>query len=323
MVILVGFPLFMAALLLASKQLGSVCNGRYCDLSNFNRHRFSDTGHAKSGMNLNDKTKPGSQAPQLESQDPLVDECDYFPNTTNVLLVMKTGASEAYSKIPIQLMTMLKCLPDFLIFSDMAEQIGGYTVYDSLETVLDEVKQNKDFDIYRRQKNCPGDHEECNKNHDLGKEGWNLDKYKNIHMAEKAYKMRPNYDWYLFVDADTYISFASLAEWLPKLNADKHHYIGSRCFLGDFGFAHGGTGYLASKATMRSMFFGKKNVGNRYDEPVSKECCGDYMWGRAVEDATGQVVEQSVRNTPIIPFVETRIKFLTIASHHSGPFSTV
>lgn len=45
--------------------------------------------------------------------------CTNFPNTDNILLVMKTGATEAFDKVPTQLLTAMQCLPDFLIFSDM------------------------------------------------------------------------------------------------------------------------------------------------------------------------------------------------------------
>ena len=54
--------------------------------------------------------------------------CDNFPDTSGVLLVMKTGASEAYDRIPTQLMTTLRCLPDFLLFSDMDQKIAGYHI---------------------------------------------------------------------------------------------------------------------------------------------------------------------------------------------------
>lgn len=45
--------------------------------------------------------------------------CDGFPNTDRILLVMKTGATEAYSKMPTQLLTAMSCLPDFLLYSDI------------------------------------------------------------------------------------------------------------------------------------------------------------------------------------------------------------
>jgi hypothetical protein len=37
----------------------------------------------------------------------------------DILLVMKTGATEALQKLPIHLLTTLKCVPEFLLFSDM------------------------------------------------------------------------------------------------------------------------------------------------------------------------------------------------------------
>jgi hypothetical protein len=45
--------------------------------------------------------------------------CDGFPNTDGILLVMKTGATEAFDKLPTQLLTHMQCLPDFLLFSDL------------------------------------------------------------------------------------------------------------------------------------------------------------------------------------------------------------
>jgi len=45
--------------------------------------------------------------------------CADFPNTDGILLVMKTGATEAFDRIPTQLLTTLSCLPDFLLFSDL------------------------------------------------------------------------------------------------------------------------------------------------------------------------------------------------------------
>jgi hypothetical protein len=45
--------------------------------------------------------------------------CHGFPNMDSVMLVMKTGATEAYDKLPTQLLTGLQCIDDFLIFSDL------------------------------------------------------------------------------------------------------------------------------------------------------------------------------------------------------------
>ncbi len=92
----------------------------------------------------------GLVVPAKTHADPV---CEAFPDTSKVLLVMKTGASEAFTPVPIQMMTVLKCLADYLIFSDMDQNIGGQQIYDSLSTVLYEAQEgNSDFDLYRRQR---------------------------------------------------------------------------------------------------------------------------------------------------------------------------
>lgn len=223
--------------------------------------------------------------------------CQGFPDTSNILLVMKTGASEAYSKIPTQLLTNLRCLNDFLIFSDMEQEVAGFMIQDSLDTVLPEAMSgNKDFDLYNRQKTCSVDQETCNKNSgaDTASQGWALDKYKNIHMAEKTYAQRPDYDWYIFVDADTYVLWGTLVEWLKQLNPEDKLYVGSVALLGGFPFAHGGSGYLVSRGMMRDFLEGKEGVANKWDVAVKSTCCGDYMFSYALKNETGVDVKNVV-----------------------------
>lgn len=221
--------------------------------------------------------------------------CAWMPNTSDILVVMKTGASESFGRIPTQLMTTLRCLPDYLIFSDMRQTINGVDIHDSLETVLDEAKNdNPDFDLYRQQQACAIDQESCNKLKDASSAGWNLDKYKNIHMAEKTYRMRPGYDWYIFVDADTYVLWPNLVQWLSKLRATKKHYLGSVAMLGGLPFGHGGSGYVLSKATMAEFAGKHEGVANQYDKQIHATCCGDAMFAQAVKDTTDLDVQNAV-----------------------------
>ncbi|OLN93286.1 hypothetical protein CCHL11_08326 [Colletotrichum chlorophyti] len=211
--------------------------------------------------------------------------CDTFPDTSNILLIMKTGATESFDKVPTQLMTMLKCLPEYFIFSDLDQTVAGYHIYDSLDSVLPEAMDgNKDFDLYRRQKACAADQQSCNKLAESKDEGWNLDKYKNVHIAEKTYHMRPNYDWYIYVDADTYVLWPTLVQWLKNLNPKNKHYLGSVTMIRNFVFGHGGSGYIVSQAAMHDMIADRKNVGNKWDVRASKECCGDYIFALAMKD---------------------------------------
>lgn len=227
--------------------------------------------------------------------------CDKFPETSNILLVMKTGASEAYAKIPTQLMTNLKCLDDFLIFSDMEQTVAGHKILDSLDNVLPEAKiDNPDFDLYNRQKNCRVGQETCNKgsSDDTASQGWALDKYKNIHMAEKAYHKRPEYDWYMYVDADTYVIWPTLVDYLKTFDPKEKLYLGSVALIGDFPFAHGGSGYVVSQGMMQEFFQDKKDVARKWDMSAKDTCCGDFLFAYALKRETNMTVSDVVSCSP-------------------------
>ncbi|KAI8958877.1 glycosyltransferase family 31 protein [Daldinia sp. FL1419] len=227
---------------------------------------------------------------------PYEPSCNHVTNTSNVLIVVKTGATEAYTKIPTQLITILRCLPGYLIFSDMEQDIAGVHIRDSLDSVLDQVKENYDFDLYHRQRACAVDQQSCNSNdgHNLRFEAWRLDKYKNLHIAEKAYSLRPNYDWYLFIDADTYVLWHNLVRWLGILGDPlKKHLVGSMALLNGFAFAHGGSGYILSRATMMEIAKIQPGIANQYDIKASKSCCGDYVLSLALNETLGISVKQA------------------------------
>lgn len=231
-----------------------------------------------------------SQTPIVPSRDPV---CDGFPDTSGILLVMKTGATEAYDRLPVQIMTVLKCLPDFLLFSDLDQHIGGYHVRDSLETVLVEAQDgNPDFDLYRAQKECAVNQDDCSKAFGgSDSAGWNLDKYKNIHMAEKAYRLRPDYDWYVFVDADTYVSWPNMVYALKKLDPAKERYLGVPTMIGDRMFAHGGSGYVVSRGAMKEFVGKHPGIANKYDIDMQHNCCGDFVFALALHESLGILVE--------------------------------
>ena len=287
---------FLGALVLVSRRLGYSCpDGTYC--LNF-RPQHPPFGHRRPfrpSHSPGEKGNDTSTDPDRGIKEHVDAACANFPDTSNILVVMKTGASEAYSKVPTQIITNLRCIDDFLIFSDMKQEIAGYTIHDSLDTVLPEVQSsNGDFDLYFRQQRCPVDQANCNQHFDVASQGWALDKYKNIHIAEKTYKMRPDYDWYIFVDADSYVVWPTLVEWLKRINPMKPHYIGSVAMLGDFPFGHGGSGYLVSQGAMKRFLRGKENVANRWDNDASQTCCGDYMFAYALKQETNIGVVNAV-----------------------------
>lgn len=279
LVLLLGSAAIFTIILYASKQIG---NG-HPDGAQRRKGRIFKTP-------LADADSPGKS---------LRPECADFPDTSNILLVMKTKASEAYSRIPMQLMTNLKCVPDFLIFGDMAQVVAGQQIHDSLDSVLPEAKTpNHDFDLYNRQHECAIDHDTCNRYHDVAREAQTLDKYKNVHIAEKAYRLRPSSDWYLFVDTETYVVWPTLVEWLRQLDPLEKHYIGSLALHVHFPFAQGGSGYLLSQGAMQAFFKGKSDVANKWDTSATEICCGDALFGRALKSEADVGVTDVVCSVP-------------------------
>lgn len=225
------------------------------------------------------------------------DECSWVPDDFNIVTVMKTGASEAFSKVPTQLLTAMKCIPHVFVFSDMKQKIGSVKVYDTFEHLLPAAMDgNKDFDIYRRQRLCINDQQTCNKGYDFRKEGWNLDKYKNIHISEQSYRMRPDDDWYFTIDADTYVFWRNLIAWLKNIDPQTKHYIGHIWTFAGIPFAYGGAGYLLSQAAMADFVGDNPGIANRYDVETAKWEGGDFMLAKALKETSNISVSEAVRS---------------------------
>ncbi|KAL1895159.1 hypothetical protein Cpir12675_003342 [Ceratocystis pirilliformis] len=265
--------------------------------TNIESHNGAD--HATSAAAASPVATENALIPQNIDQparrlDPV---CDHFPDTSNILIIMKTGATESFSRVPTQLLTVLRCIPEYFIYSDMEQTISGFHVRNALDTVLQEaMDENPDFDLYRRQQQCVIDQDTCNADqsgsHNGASDGWNLDKYKNIHIAEKVWAMRPNYDWYMTIDADTYVMWPTLMQWLKTLDPKRPQYLGNVALLGSFPFGHGGSGYLLSNAAMEEFVGKHPGVANDYDVPVKSVCCGDYMFAQSIKDKIGLDIQQ-------------------------------
>jgi len=214
--------------------------------------------------------------------------CASYPKDASIVIVVKTGATEAFSKLPTILLTYLSCVPpsNLLLFSDLAGSIGPFAIHDSLDKVIvDSTKENPDFDLYNQQKALKevGQTVAMLKSEGRDQAAWNLDKYKNIHTAQKSWDLAPGRDWYLFIDADTYISWANLFLWLARLDAKEKLYLGSQVDAGTQPFAHGGSGYLLSKPAMELLVAeDRKKVAAEYDREAATACCGDQELARSL-----------------------------------------
>ncbi|KAG9249973.1 glycosyltransferase family 31 protein [Emericellopsis atlantica] len=215
--------------------------------------------------------------------------CEGFPDTTNIMFIMKTGASEAFQKLPTQLLTTMSCLPDFLIFSDLEQQIGKYHLYDALDRVSPTLmNQYPEFELYKAQKFCPIPQHYCAAEMSGG---WDLDKYKFLNIADRVWQRRPGMDWYVFAEADTYIVWSNMVQWLREEAPKGPQYLGNVALLNEFPFAHGGSGYVVSGELMKTMANNITDLATKYDERAGGVCCGDFLFAKAASEV-GTNVQQ-------------------------------
>ena len=221
---------------------------------------------------------------QASSSKPSFTTCEQFPDTQDILLVMKTGATEAYEKLPIHFLTTLKCLNDSIIFSDMDMQMGNHHIIDVLKDIDEtEMHGNEQFAFYQQlqQYKRLGLDPLDLKDH---MRSWNLDKYKFVPMLKKAWEYRQNAKWYVFVEADTAINWSNMRSFLNILNPEEPLYIGSPTYLSGIEMAHGGTGYIISGAAMKKAVGSKPDIQELYGAEVKNFCCGDRMPAKILLD---------------------------------------
>lgn len=93
-------------------------------------HENHENNNNDNKGNEENKDKPATPSPDDKPTGPTDvefpsnpsnpnDLCAGFPNLNGITLVMKTGATEAFSKLPAHLLTSLQCVKDVLIFSDL------------------------------------------------------------------------------------------------------------------------------------------------------------------------------------------------------------
>lgn len=149
------------------------------------------------------------------------DPCDSFPTPllSRVQVVLKIGSTEPSDRLESQLSTVSRCISNLLIFSDRDQKLGPHHAYDILADLPPSyMVNNSDFDVYR---GAPI------RGPDKAAPGWRLDRYKFLPMVERAYKMNPVADWFVFLEADTYIVWDNLFRFLEHFDPRTPLYMGS------------------------------------------------------------------------------------------------
>jgi hypothetical protein len=244
------------------------------------------------------ETLPGDPQPRLTEDEEIQttfdnQECKHLPGEDDVLVIVRTGATEALEKLPIHFTTILGCIPHFVVYSDFEETIAGHQVYDAFDEVNATIKeQNPDFELYNRLKQNGRDallaSDLATSSHgntgNLGNPGWRLDKWKFLPLVDKALRIRPSAKWYVFVEADTYLVWENLLTWLSTFDASEPHYIGSQMQIGEVIFGHGGSGFAISSPAMQMVAERRAAHLEEYDEFTAGHWAGDCVLGKALND---------------------------------------
>ena len=228
--------------------------------------------------------------------------CAEAPGADNVMVMLKTGATELYQKLPTHFVTTFKCIPHFMIFSDLAQDFADYPVHDAIEPVSKHFRDHHpDFELYRKLAQWKREGQDMSKLQGHG--SWNLDKWKFLPMMHKAFTSAgDNIDWFIIIEADTSLSWTNLLQWLHTMDPKKPYYLGAQNVIGSTTFAHGGSGVVISRKAADDFEKareeqGRQHFDEKWEELTSTSCCGDEVIARAL-------LEAKVSLTPSWPIIQ-------------------
>lgn len=235
---------------------------------------------------------PAAEKPVIQtSQFP----CRDLATVEDLVVVMRTGATEIQDKLPKHFQTTFQCFDNLLVFSDYEELFQDYPVHDVLKNMNpDIVASNPDFEIYRRLKAkgrsalrpeelSGGASFEGSKVGKIENPGWKLDKWKFLPMIRESLDLRPEGWWFVFVESDSYVVWSNLLQWIKKLDPYDPHYYGSENMIGFDVYAHGGSVFVLSRPAMEKvakLYAEKPNYWHHY---TAQHWAGDCILGKALK----------------------------------------
>ncbi|KAF1850361.1 glycosyltransferase family 31 protein [Cucurbitaria berberidis CBS 394.84] len=232
---------------------------------------------ALSGLNATNATIASSATtptPEVEKF------CKDVHGAPNVMVVLRTSKAEMDKKLSPHLLGLLSCVPNFAIFSDHAGEFQGHTVHNALESISFDAKFNHDeFREYQLMHADPEHKPDPKKTKDL-------ERWKFLPMVYKAYHLNPSAKFYVFIEADTSLSWTNLLQWVNRLDYRIPYYSGAPTFMNSVQFAQRGSGILLSQGALRRYSKSYDELySTRWEARVGTECCGDLLLAIALNDA--------------------------------------
>jgi len=101
-------------------------------------------------------------------------------------------------------------------------------------------------------------------------------------MLVQTWELRPNQEWYVFAEADTYLFWSNIVMWIRNYGShEETPYVGSVASISGYPFAHGGSGYIVSGKMLKVLVEGDPELENKADQWANEVCCGDFLVAKA------------------------------------------
>jgi hypothetical protein len=218
--------------------------------------------------------------------------CDTFPSDvlSRIQIILKTSATENPKRVDTHMASVTRCISNLLVVSDKETQLHGHHVYDILAdlppSAREKIPEFEGYDALQRGET----------NID-GTAGWRLDRFKFLPMVERAKKVNPSAEWYVFLETDTYFVWDNLFRMLEQFDPSFPLYMGSPAPGRNIGegkvnwFAYGGSGFVLSRAAVDTLVaqetgkygqFTGQSLSEQYMQVVTDDCCGDSVLGFAL-----------------------------------------
>jgi hypothetical protein len=223
--------------------------------------------------------------------------CWNITGSDDTVVILRTGSTELEDRFRIHLSTSLRCYSHSMVFSDLEESYHGQHIFDALDTVNETIKAHyPDFEIYRRIQTqgraalepselsgSPEAFERLSGNTE--NPGWKLDKWKFMPMLNRTFHEYPDKQWYVFMEADSFLLWSMLQQYLSLLDPTEPFYIGAGSCMGEGLFAHGGSGFVVSRPAMvlATEYYAANKA--EIEALTEREWAGDFVLGKAFNDA--------------------------------------
>jgi hypothetical protein len=233
-----------------------------------------------SGLNATNEVMPAKTSINMPLNTAISKFCKDVHGAPNVMVIFRTSKAEITEKLPAHIKGLLTCVPNFAIFSDHAGEIEGITVHNALDSIGSETKRT--HDEFREYQIIHADSEH---KPDKGKTK-NLDKWKFLPMVYKAYHLNPSARFYVFIEADTSLSWTNLLQWVDRLDYRIPYYSGAPTILNSIHLAQRGAGILLSQGALRRYAKSYDELyTSKWEPALGKGCCGDLALATALADA--------------------------------------